>query len=183
MFEVARLTRGYRPRCQDRVDVIEHTMGLVLAVADGAGGSGGGAEAADSMLLWVRAHVTGTTDVRPASQWAALLAKVDKQVSFGRGETTGVVVAAWDDGVSGASVGDSAAWLVRQNDFDNLTADQRHKPLIGTGRAQPVAFERTGLGGDTLAARVGRLGEVRPASSDVRGGPPAGPSGCGSQFG
>ena len=149
-FQLATVTRGYRRRCEDRVDVIEHPMGLVLVVADGAGGSGGGAEAADSMLLWARAHATRVADIRPAAQWADLLAKADQQISVAHGETTSVVVAVWDDGLAGASVGDSAAWVVRPVHFDNLTANQAHKPLVGTGRASPVAFERPGLGGDTL---------------------------------
>jgi serine/threonine protein phosphatase PrpC len=149
-FSVSKITRGYRRRCEDRVDVIPHPAGLVLVCADGAGGSGGGAEAADSILMWVRAHVTQTRDLRPATQWADLLAEADRQISFANGESTGVVVALWDDGLSGASVGDSAAWLVRDDGFDNLTAGQTHKPLLGSGRASPVAFERAGLGQSTL---------------------------------
>ena len=150
MFDVTKLTRGYRRRCEDRVDVVEHPMGVVLVLADGAGGAGGGAEAADSMLSWARAHVTRVDDIRDPGQWAGLLAKVDQQVSFANGETTGVVVAAWDGGVSGASVGDSAAWMIREDGFDNLTADQVHKPLLGTGRARPVAFERPGVSRETV---------------------------------
>lgn len=143
--------------------MIEHPMGLVLVVADGAGGSGGAVEAADALLLWVRAHVTTIADLRPASQWSDLLAKADRQMSFARGETTGVVVAVWSDGLSGASVGDSGAWLVADDGFDNLTSGQTHKPLIGTGRATPVAFERaSSMAGTLLLASDGLLKYAPP---------------------
>jgi len=84
------------------------------------------------------------------NQWSDLLAKVDKQISVGRGETTGVVVAVSEQGIVGASVGDSAAWLIGKDGFDNLTAAQLHKPLIGSGRAKPVSFERNALGEQVL---------------------------------
>src|SRR5689334_7035831 len=103
-------------------------MGVVLVVADGAGGSGGAAEAADSLLLWTRAHVTASDDIRPASQWIELLTKADRQMSFARGETTAVIVAVWESGLSGASVGDSVAWLVSEDGFDNLSSGQTYKP-------------------------------------------------------
>ena len=109
MFDVARLTQGYRARCEDRVGVIEHGRGLVLVVADGAGGSGRGAEAGDALMVCVREYVSGAGDIISEDQWRDLLAKVDVRISGGGGETTGVVVAVSERGLVGASVGDSAA--------------------------------------------------------------------------
>ena len=94
--------------------------------------------------------MTGTADITSENQWSDLLAKVDKQISDGNGETTGVVVAVSEQGVVGASVGDSAAWLISEDGFDNLTAAQLHKPLIGSGRAKPASFVRNALGEQVL---------------------------------
>jgi serine/threonine protein phosphatase PrpC len=151
MFQTTKITQGYRSRCQDRVDIIDHATGIVLALADGAGGISGGEEAADTMLLWARAHVTQIASLHGGEQWAALLSKVDKQIPFANGETTGVIVAIWDGGLAGASVGDSAAWIIRADGYDDLTAAQVRKPLLGSGQARPVPFERPGiLAGETV---------------------------------
>ena len=44
------------------------------------------------------------------------------------------------DGILGASVGDSGAWLVAPDGVLDLTAHQRRKPFPGTGMAVPVPF-------------------------------------------
>ena len=145
MFQTAQITEAYGTRGQDRVAVIEHPAGIVAVVADGAGGTSGGAEAADTLLLWVRAYADRATDLGDPFQWAALLERVDRQIAAANGQTTAVVVAATRDGLCGASVGDSAAWLIpdgNANAYDNLTANQARKPLLGSGSARPVAFER-----------------------------------------
>lgn len=158
--------------------MIQHADGVVLVVADGSGGSGGGSEAADSVLLWIRAHVTRVSDIRPAFQWRDLLAQADSQMQFSRGETTAVVTAVWEGGLSGASVGDSAAWLICANGWENLTAGQQHKPLVGSGNAKPVSFERTGFGdeerlllvsdGIVKYATPARICEIVRAATDLQ---------------
>ena len=163
MFVSATLTQSYRSRGQDRVDVILHPQGLVAVVADGAGGTSGGAEAADTMIMWARAHSTQTKDLRSTAQWGALLEKVDRQINFDNGQTTGVVVALVENGLVGASVGDSSAWLIGESGFDDLTADQVRKPLLGTGAARPVVFERNAFGGTLLLGSDGLIKYVPPA--------------------
>src|ERR1035437_2442789 len=91
MFEVVSLTRSYRSRSEDRLDVIDHPLGVVAIVADGAGGTSGSAEAADTAILWTRAYVTRIGDTRGSAQWRELLANVDRQINCENGETTAVV--------------------------------------------------------------------------------------------
>jgi len=67
MFEVTTFTEAFGTRAQDRVDVVEHPGGKVIILADGAGGTSGGAEAADTVLLWVKSYLIREGDIREAS--------------------------------------------------------------------------------------------------------------------
>ena len=163
MFDVATFSESSGARGQDRIDIVEHPSGRVVILADGAGGTSGGAEAADTVLLWVKSYLTRGADIREASQWGELLSKIDRQVSFVNGQTTAVIVAVFDDGVAGASVGDSAAWLVDdRSGYVELTANQIRKPLLGTGAARPVIFEHAGATGTLLVASDGLGNYARP---------------------
>jgi serine/threonine protein phosphatase PrpC len=42
--------------------------------------------------------------------------------------------------IVGASVGDSVAWILDSSGLVDLTAQQKRKPLMGSGAANPVAF-------------------------------------------
>jgi serine/threonine protein phosphatase PrpC len=163
MFQVAQLTAAYGRHGQDRVGAIECPIGLVVMLADGAGGTSGGAEAAETFSLWAKAYATRTPDVRGGAQWATLLEQVDRQIAAVNGQTTGVIVAVSADGFSGASVGDSAAWIVGDDGFDNLTSGQAHKPLLGSGASKPIAFERSVTGGTLLVASDGLVKYAPPA--------------------
>lgn len=54
---------------------------------------------------------------------------------LGGGQATAVIAEVGRDGVVGASVGDSQAWLVSTTDVHVLTASQERKPLVGGGAA------------------------------------------------
>ncbi|HEY2587967.1 MAG TPA: protein phosphatase 2C domain-containing protein [Tepidisphaeraceae bacterium] len=165
MFEVAIQTEAFESHGQDRVDAIAHPHGIVLVVADGAGGTSGGAEAADAVLLATRSYVTHAADIRDAMQWEQMLAAIDRQISIsGNGQTTAVILAVSEGGLSGASVGDSAAWLIDEQDgYRDLTAGQIRKPLLGSGASQPVAFEHAWKGGTLLVATDGLVKYAPPA--------------------
>jgi len=151
-------------RGQDRAEVVEHRDGLIVILADGAGGTSGGAEAADTVMLWARAFADRTGDIRSASKWAELLAKVDQQLQLNNGQTTAVIVALFDDGIVGASVGDSAAWIIKPGGgYIDLTSAQVHKPLIGAGGAQAVPFEHAQIEGALLVASDGLVKYAPPA--------------------
>jgi serine/threonine protein phosphatase PrpC len=165
MFQVAQLTAAAGKRGQDRVAVIRHTAGIVAVLADGAGGTSGGAEAADTLLLWAQAYASRATDLTHASQWAELLQRVDQQIASANGQTTGVIVALTDHGLTGASVGDSAAWTIADDPasgYDDLTANQAQKPLLGSAATRPVAFERATTVGTVLLASDGLVKYAPP---------------------
>jgi serine/threonine protein phosphatase PrpC len=165
MFDVAHLTPAAGKRGQDRVAVMRHASGIVVVLADGAGGTSDGAEAADTLLLWAQAYASRATDLTDAGQWAELLQRVDQQIASANGRTTGVVLALTDHGLTGASVGDSAAWLIPDgaaSGYDDLIANQAHKPLLGSGAARPVAFERATPSGTILIASDGLVKYAPP---------------------
>jgi serine/threonine protein phosphatase PrpC len=155
-FETTSVTVAYRQRCEDRVKVVELDGGVVIVVADGAGGTGAGAEAAEAVVR--EAAATASLD-RDAAEWCEVLRQADQRV--GAGESTCVVVARSARGIVGAGVGDSRAWLVEDDEIIDLTVGQVRKPLLGTGEARPVGFSRPPSPGLLLVCTDGFCNYVR----------------------
>ena len=165
MFGTAMASQSYRKQSQDRADVIEHADGVVIVVADGAGGMSGGSEAADTVVMRARAYVSRCEDLRDADGWCELLSGIGRQIgAAGGGQSTAVIAAVFADGIFGASVGDSAAWAITADGYENLTADQVTKPLLGSGAAKPVGFSTDGLDGTLLVATDGLVKYAKPAA-------------------
>jgi serine/threonine protein phosphatase PrpC len=146
-------------RGEDRVIVRQDGDRLLIAVADGAGGTGSGAIAAQAVCDAILA-------ARPdGTPWDTLLREVDQMVlrSNGGGLSTGVVVEVVGPILHGASIGDSGAWLIDGSQIVDLTENQQRKPLLGSGNAQPMSFGPTPLHGRLLVASDGLLKYVRRA--------------------
>ena len=154
-FNYATLTAGSGKRNDDRVAVFEHGNALVVVVADGAGGMAGGSNAADAVVGAARSAVGDGCDLASATTWTRLMVSLDEELALAfAGETTAIVVVVGPTGIMGASVGDSAAWIVDENTIDELTAGQTKK-RIGSGRAAPVAFFRPAFRGVLVAGTDG----------------------------
>jgi serine/threonine protein phosphatase PrpC len=149
LFETATATAAYRECNQDRIAVFDSDERTILVVADGAGGIGGGEIAASYVVEQVRLR----SRENHLADWCALLSQIDH--SMPAGEATGVIIEVTASGIRGASVGDSQAWIVRDGEIQNLTQQQRRKPLLGSGEAVPVAFEHAALDGLLIAATDG----------------------------
>jgi PPM family protein phosphatase len=137
-FAFAVNTAQVRGFGQDRYAVLGNDEQVVVLVADGAGGSGDGAAAAETIL---GADAVAANKPFDASAMLVELARV--------GETTAVVLTVTRDRVFGASVGDSEAWLVRAGDAIELTTGQSRKPLVGAG-CTPFAINGPAPGDGTL---------------------------------
>ncbi|HEX4460525.1 MAG TPA: serine/threonine protein phosphatase [Polyangia bacterium] len=158
VWRTAELSIGQSARNEDRVAVLAAADRVVLVVADGAGGSGRGADAAESIVALVRKRsATGPFDA------AALLREADAALAPTGGESTAVIVTVDDRGISGASVGDSAAWIVDGAGYVDLTERQRRKPLVGSGRAQPSPFHAPPLTGTLLLGTDGLFKYAPPS--------------------
>jgi serine/threonine protein phosphatase PrpC len=146
---------------QDRAAVFEPGSGLVVALADGAGGMGGGAEAATAVIEAARAATH--------ADWGELLVELDGIPQSG--QTTAIVLSIDDRGIRGASVGDSAACLVRGGALVELTRGQSRKPLL-FGGASPHGFAHGPLAGATLVVASDGLWNYapRPAIAELAAG-------------
>jgi serine/threonine protein phosphatase PrpC len=155
-FESTSITVAQQRRCQDRVKVLNLDSGVVIIVADGAGGTGGGEQAAETVTREVSAAASLDHD---AATWCGVLRQTDQRVAVG--EATCVVLAWSERGIVGTSVGDSQAWLVEEGVLNDLTKDQVRKPLLGSGKAQPAGFQHPPSRGLLIVATDGFCNYVR----------------------
>lgn len=157
-FETVHASKAYRDSCEDRIGVFAYDSRTVIVVADGAGGIGSGDVAAEAVVREIAAAVERT---HSANHWAEVLRQIDHRLPSG--ESTAVVVDFRPYGIAGASVGDSAAWVIDDGAVHDLTAGQLRKPLLGTGEAVPVAFMHSGLSGLLIASSDGFCSYANPA--------------------
>jgi serine/threonine protein phosphatase PrpC len=163
-FVTATAADSFRPGTEDRVAIHSIRGGLVVALADGAGGIPGGGEAADRWLALVLGLIAeGRGDPFASATWMRLLKQADAIIDADAacGETTAVVVGVSERGLVGASSGDSTAWIVSETGVDDLTAAQKRKLRLGSGRAAPVAFERPNFGGTLIVGSDGLFSYAR----------------------
>jgi serine/threonine protein phosphatase PrpC len=145
------------PENQDRGLVISDGPRTLMSVADGAGGRSGGKEAAIMATEFLNRN---SAQLVNGEDCAELLFRMDAAVAKDliAGETTFALVVVAPDKVFGASVGDSGVWLIPSNGhLIDLTARQLRKPFIGSGDANPVAFQYPKLEGTLLLATDGLL--------------------------
>ena len=112
--------------------MVEQAGGRTLiVVADGAGGTGRGAAAAEMACSMVAAAFR--RGAMSSDGWVAELLAIDRHVLTGAlgGQTTVVAVEIDGTEVRGASVGDSGCWAIDPLDFMDLTSSQDRKPLLG----------------------------------------------------
>ena len=147
-------------RGEDRAVVRLDRDRLLVVVADGAGGTSAGAAAAEAVCDAVLKEPAVSTE-----GWTDLLREIDLALSRSRtgGLSTAVVVEVHGWTLWGASVGDSAAWLVRHSEVVDLTERQQRKPLIGSGDSKPTPFGPVPLDGRLLVASDGLFKYVRRA--------------------
>ena len=139
---------------EDRGEIIYLPDGFCIAVADGAGGISGGAEAADLVIQTVSSVIKSvTTDLGCVSTLTSIDGLIFDDARAG--ETTGLIVVVKPDRLYGASVGDSAAWLFNGESSQELTRGQKKKPFLGAGGVLPHAFAVEVLQGSLVVATDG----------------------------
>lgn len=158
-FEAVSAIQAYRERCEDRVAVFNHDARTVVVVADGAGGTGAGDFAALAVIREIEAEYL---NIHSANEWALFLRQIDCRI--GDGQTTAAVVDVRTFGIAGASVGDSRAVIVKDGAISELTANQKRKPLLGTGMAEPIGFVGPPLEGLLLVGTDGFFNYAKPAA-------------------
>ena len=150
-FETADLVEGEGTNPQDRVAVFCRGDVVIGVVADGAGGTSGGAAAATFVLEALTRHIDEEEHLLNPMVWMRLLLDIGSRLESGGGGQTTAVIAATDGRiVVGASVGDSEAWVIGDEDWRDLSAGQSRKPLLGGGEVDPRTFIEKLRPGDTL---------------------------------
>jgi serine/threonine protein phosphatase PrpC len=151
-LQTAVLVEGYRAVLEDRAAVIPFDDGLVVAVADGAGGRPGGARAAEAVIAGIRVAPGSAGQLLMPADWCRILRDMDRAIQQDpqAGETTAVAAFLVPTWVGGASVGDSGAWLITAEGHHDLSGRQQRKPFLGTGAAVPVPFSAKVPAGATL---------------------------------
>jgi PPM family protein phosphatase len=160
-FETASTVAGSRGASQDRVEVFHRPPCVIIAVADGAGGTGGGSLASSAVISMIGCAAGSVSGYQA---WAGKLKEIDDSLHGdpGGGQSTAVVVEVSPKGIVGASVGDSQAWVVMSGGLADLTKGQQRKPLLGTGKAKPVPFYHERLDGTLLVATDGLFNYAKP---------------------
>ena len=158
-MHTAKLVEAYQKESQDRAEVFEQGSLVAIVVADGAGGTGGGAAAADYMVNRVGEAVGEEPNLLDSRFWCGLLTEADAGLNADSqaGETTAVIAVCSSARIAGASVGDSGCWLLTSQTMYDLTERQQRKPLLGSGSATPTPFETPFTGGTLLVASDGLL--------------------------
>lgn len=146
-----RVRAGHRD--QDRVRHFLVTNRHVFVVADGAGNSNAGGDAADAVL---EIPASATASATSIATWIEMLDRSGRIRDGGQTTAVVVVVDPATRQVHGASVGDSSAWLIDRR-LVELTSGQNRKPLVGSGRATAVRFSHR-LAGRQIRLLVGTDG-------------------------
>ncbi|MDF1660780.1 MAG: protein phosphatase 2C domain-containing protein [Planctomycetota bacterium] len=133
---------------QDRIAIFQNGAITIFALADGAGGRSGGAEAANKTVTDLIQSFSSLKSLPSVKDCVKALEQLDVALYRDKhcGETTAVLVVEAKGKVVGASVGDSGAWRVSSQGFLDLTKSQRRKPFLGSGAAQPRSFGPLDLG-------------------------------------
>ena len=155
-YDVVAVSFAQGRRNQDRHAIVRTEGQLTIIVADGAGGMGDGAAAAETVIRELEvAALSATTD------WERTLRQIDVRVAMG--ESTAVVVQLTDEGIRGASAGDSCAWIVEDELVTDLTRQQQRKPLLGSGNAVPTCIRHEPLATTLIVASDGFANYVKLA--------------------
>ena len=163
-IRIATFVQAAGPQCQDRAAVFETPEGRVIVVADGVGGIGAGAAAAEAVLESIRRHPPSEKALAVFGYAARELLALDDALCADPqcGETTAVVLAVGHGLIAGASVGDSEAWLIEDAGYTVLTASQSRSPVLGSGAAVPRAFRTEAAAGRLLVATDGLFHYAAP---------------------
>ena len=126
---------------EDSLILLEKDETIWFCVADGAGGTGNGA-LASQYISKALSELTAVSEFSHPDDFESFLRKIDLELLAENtgGESTAVIGIVNSGMVTGASVGDSEAWLFNIEYELGITDHQNIKPLLGSGGAIPIGF-------------------------------------------
>lgn len=125
----------------DALYIREIGSSIWFCIADGAGGTGQGAQVS-AYIIEAFEELTRIDGFDAPEDFESFLRKVDIELWDERqgGEATAIIGKVMDGVIVGASVGDSEAWIFNLEYDYELTSMQNLKPLIGSGKSVPIGF-------------------------------------------
>lgn len=143
----------------DRLSVLRDAGRTLIALADGNDATPGSQLAAARTVRELARSFRNRTLPGTPGDWEMVLEAID-QVIFAdpdAGETSALVILVHDDIVTGASVGDSLAYIIPPaGRAQILTAGDQPRPRMGSGYATPLGFGPTRLDGRLITRRAPR---------------------------
>lgn len=153
-FSTAVRVEQGNPELQDCAEIVELGSSLLVVLADGAGGRSNARQTAQAVIRTIRQRADALALTDP-EQCRTLLLAVDREAAKAGGESTGVFVLLAKGSTTGASVGDSEAWIIEGEKITAITEQQRRKPCLGTGAISATSFRYPPLTGTLLVASDG----------------------------
>jgi serine/threonine protein phosphatase PrpC len=150
LIEISQHVLGYRRVCQDSIGVFDKPDGVILVVADGAGGIEDGEVASRVVVDTVKQASRDTTS---PTDWSQVLRNADHAI--GSGQSTACAVELSSTGLRGASVGDSRVGMIVGEDLVFPSDGQQRKPLLGSGDTEPRSFTMPWDGGLVIVGSDG----------------------------
>ncbi|MDM8537078.1 macro domain-containing protein [Desulfobacterales bacterium HSG17] len=158
MLQSAMIFEASADICNDRAEIYDYGAIKFMLIADGAGGFGGGKEAADLFVENMNKYLDNTDNFLNPQHWEGAFRNADQAILLDHiaGETTGIVIAIKDNHICGAGAGDSQVWLFAPSaqKYSELTCNQ-YRYRLGSGRAVPVGFGPLPFQGILVAASDG----------------------------
>lgn len=141
-MQIATLVRASGGPAHDRVRVLDYAESALIVLCDCNGGVSGDVDAADLVSNFLARPGFQPPKSNAGALLAQMLSAIDASpyMPASAGLTTAVVAWVSHGIVSGASVGDSEAWLIRPDGCEDLTELQFRGPLVGSRRCYPVPF-------------------------------------------
>lgn len=141
MYEISGYLEQQGNEGDDSLIVFERMGVIWFCVSDGAGGTGGG-KFASLYVVTAFEGLSETNEFCCPEDFETFLMQIDKDIARENncGEATAVLGRIESNIITGASVGDSEAWIFNKDYEYQITSLQNRKPLLGSGAAKPIGF-------------------------------------------
>ena len=125
-FKIAAL----RQRSEDIIEIFSVGSQRVIILCDGAGGFGGGFEAATTCVSVVKDELLTKTKITQEDIYESIIKSCYKLSRGNIGQTTAIVLVVEGSVVIGASCGDSDAYMLMGEDIIHIT-EKQHNVRVG----------------------------------------------------
>lgn len=163
-MEIKSFIEAQKEICEDCVSYVLLDPMIGIAVADGAGGMSGGAEASHFFIERFKKYLWNLKNQKPEDILASFFSEIDQLLwkDSKCGECAGIVILIDKNQIYGASVGDCEAWTVTSSEITKLTQYQIRKPLLGSNQSISTYFKLNKFNGLLIVGTDGLFKYTKP---------------------